>query len=422
MHERWNHSVVFRFTVRTFLWVLCVSVLFILAEGYYSYRLELSRLNAHVDQIEESHVPSIVSSLWLMDYELLNRQLAAIERFPYIHRVVVTNDEGEIFQTREAVPSGRPDRTRALTYTRRGTEIAVGRLELHVDAAALRAAALGSEILSALGHLTTALLAAAVVAVLFRRHVGRHIESIAAHAQKTADPDEEKPFHLDRRTPYDDELAGLVEAINTMRRHLLGRVRERELLMRELHHRIKNDMGFVTALLSLQAGQSTSQEVRGALEEAGQRVSVMAEIYKGIYSGSDLEEVDLSSVIGEVVKNLQRNGLFPAGTVALETEQVTVPVRISVAFGIIANELLTNAAKYSTASGDGTRVTLGLRPFQLPGVAELMVQDTGKGFPERVLRGEQSGFGLTIIGALVEQYGGTITVSNNPGATVVVRM
>lgn len=181
-----------------------------------------------------------------------------------------------------------------------------------MDASALRAAAFESEVFSALGHFATALLAAAVVAVLFRRHIGRHIESIAAHAQKTADPDEEEPFHLKRRIPYDDELEGLVTAINTMRGHLPGRVRERELLMRELHHRIKNDMSFVTALLSLHAGQSNSPEVRGALEEAGQRVSVMAEIYKGIYSGSDLEDVNLSSVIDEVMENMQKTGSSPA--------------------------------------------------------------------------------------------------------------
>lgn len=107
---------------------------------------------------------------------------------------------------------------------------------------------------------------------------------------------------------------------------------------------------------------------------------------------------------------------------AVEAEEVTGPPRISIAFGIIANELPTNAAKYSTASGDGTRVTLSLNPAQSPRFAELKVQDTGTGFPEDVLRGEESGFGLTIIQALVEQHGGTITLSNDPGATVVVRM
>jgi two-component sensor histidine kinase len=422
MNKRWNQSVVFRITLLTFLLMLLISIFFIIAEGYISYRREVVRLTAQIDQIEQSHVPSIVSSLWLTDYELLNQQLTAIEHFPYIEKVVVETDEGDVFQTEKSVRFRVPDRTRVLTYTRRNTKFELGKLELYVDKTRIRESALGSEIISAIAHLVLALFTAATVALLFHRQVGRHIAHIAACSHSSIESETEEPVRLNRKTFHDDELHRLVEAINTMRSSLVSRVQEREIFMREIHHRIKNDMAFVSALLSLQADRSSSSEVQKNLQEAGQRILVMSEIYKGVYSGSSLKEVDLSSVVGEVVKSLRAKGLFPAGTVRTDTEKTIVPVRISVAFGTVANELLTNAAKYSIAAGTGNHVKLTLRPADQPYVAELTVNDNGKGFPEEVLNGERSGFGLTIVRALVKQHKGMISMRNTAGATVVVRI
>lgn len=423
-HRRWDRSIGFRFTILTLLLVLLLSLLVIVGEGTRSYRREVARLNAQIAQIEQSHVPSIVSSLWLTDYELLERQLQAIQRFPYVARVEVTTDEGARYYAGGPADPRLTVRAHPLVYTRREAEVDVGAMRLFVDQRRLQTEALQSEVLSALGYALVAFVTSGVVALLFHRQVGRHVERLAAHAQASTEPDSVEPFELERSTSHHDELDRLVTAINGMREGLIGRMRERELLMRESYHRMKNDMNFVAAVLSLQADQSGSPEVAEALRDARQRVAVMADIYKGIYSGSSLEEVDLASVVREVNADLRARGVLSRTRLTEVVEPVLVPVRISVAAGVILNELVTNAAKYAQCggSGAGAEVRVDLRPAEVPHVALLTVQDNGTGFPSVVVSGERHGFGLTIVRALVEQYDGSLSLRNEPGATVAIRL
>lgn len=419
LNRYWNQSVGLRFTFLTFLFVLTMSALFVLTEVYLSYQQELRRLNAQISQIEESHIPAIVSSLWLTDYVTLTRQLEAIERFPHVRRVVVVNVEGDVFQTGDGAHSMDADGGRVLAHVRRNTEIEVGSMWLYVDENELRNAAVTPSIIfSVVGYFAMAVFIAGVVAVLFRKQVGQYIERLSVYAQESTEPEFDETFELHRRKPYDDELHGLVEAINTMRRSLIGHLRERDLLMREVHHRIKNDMGFVMAFLSLQANQSGSSEAAEALQEASQRVSVMANIYKNIFSGSSVQEVDLATVVHDVVRELHDKNVLPSETVAMEVARITVPVRYAVSFGIILNELLTNAAKYSVSDSAAAHIRVAVRAGETY-TAELEVIDSGKGFPADVLNGERLGYGLTVVKALVEQYDGELTLSNESGATVV---
>lgn len=415
-----TQSVGWRFTGYTFALVLAVSVVFVGVEGYRSYRHEVTRLTRYISQIEESHVPSIVSSLWLTDYDLLNRQLDAIARFPYVARVeVIDVDE----TTHAAGTDARSDlsrRTQKLSYTRRGTSFDVGTMRLYIDQAAIRTVAFRAEVFSAAGHLAGAILSAGIVALLFRRLVGRHLERLAASAQAAPGSDTRAGFALERRKPQQDELDELAQALASMHGSLLGQVAERELLMRDAHHRIKNDLAFVTGLLSLHAHRSDSPDVVGALQDASQRVNVVAEIYQATYSGSSVDSVDLSGVTTRVVAGVQSRGLLQAEAVESDVESVEAPVRLSVAYGVVLNELLTNSVKYAARADSGPAIMVQLDAAQAPRTARLEVTDNGPGFPGPVLRGERLGYGLTIAKALIEQHSGTMTLENGSGARVTV--
>mgnify|MGYP006289117103 FL=1 len=196
---------------------------------------------------------------------------------------------------------------------------------------------------------------------------------------------------------------------------------EKETLLREVHHRIKNDMNFVRSLLSLQANEAKSEEVRDSLDEASNRVSVMGRVYERLYRGGTFRRVQLNKLVEELVADLKSSSI-PAGIpVETEIDELTISTRESVSIGIIVNELLTNSVKYAADHSAEPRVELALRESN-KGKVTLLLRDNGPGLPERVLTKEELGYGLTIVSALVEQHDGTLAMRNEGGAVVEVTL
>ncbi len=192
---------------------------------------------------------------------------------------------------------------------------------------------------------------------------------------------------------------------------------EKETLLREVHHRIKNDMNFVRSLLSLQANEAKSEEVRDSLDEASNRVSVMGRVYERLYRGGTFRRVQLHELVEELVADLKSSSIPARIPVETEIDELTISTRESVSIGIIVNELLTNSVKYAADHSPEPRVELALRESE-EGKVTLLLRDNGPGLPERVLRKEELGFGLTIVSALVEQHDGTLAMRNEGGAVV----
>lgn len=198
-------------------------------------------------------------------------------------------------------------------------------------------------------------------------------------------------------------------------------LREKDLLMREVHHRVKNDMGFVRSLLSLQATYSSSAELASALQEAADRVTVMSHVYERLYRGGNFLQVDVGNVVESLARDL-RASTMPVGiTLSAECEACLVPTRVSVSLGIIVNELVTNSAKHAFERLDGASVSVSLE-LEEPGELRLLVSDNGRGIPDAVKCDGSYGFGLTVVTALVEQHDGEISMWNDRGGVVEVRL
>ncbi len=421
MMKHWRNSLTARFTLFTFLITVLLSIGFILVEGYFSIQREYQRMQTQIAQIEESHVPTIVYSLWLTDDELLCSQLNAVARFPYIDYVKVIDDEGGLFQAGNKDSSALSERSRDLYYTRRETQFDVGTLHIYINEEQLWNSALRSEVLSVSGHLISALIIAFAVAFLFNRMVGNHLMQFAEYAEKRREPYSTEAFQLERKGQYNDELQSLVEAVNEMRSSLSGYIEEREILMKEIHHRIKNDLNLINSLLYLQADKTSSEEAAEALEEASNRLAVMSDIYRQVYSHADFSEVELSVVLHNRVKELIQQGNLTPHQIEVSTETVHVPVRVSVAYGIILNELVTNAIKYSAREKQALKISLTLsKNTTEEHFATLLVADNGEGIPQTILDEENLGYGLTIVKALVEQHGGTFLLYNQDGAHIEI--
>ncbi|HKK47890.1 MAG TPA: histidine kinase dimerization/phosphoacceptor domain -containing protein [Alkalispirochaeta sp.] len=214
-----------------------------------------------------------------------------------------------------------------------------------------------------------------------------------------------------------------------------GLLEERDLLMREVHHRVKNDLSFVYSLLSLQASQTTRSDTREALSEASDRVRVLTDIYRTLTASDTSDAVSVRPLLEKITDNLSGVTVPDHVSVTRHMVDVTVPVRLSVAIGIIYNELLTNSAKYAVSTGTPetpVEIAVSLRLADRkaeagiaesePGAVALVVHDSGPGFPQEVLDQTRYGFGLTVVQSLVAQHEGTLTLENSSGAGVTVTL
>jgi two-component sensor histidine kinase len=193
------------------------------------------------------------------------------------------------------------------------------------------------------------------------------------------------------------------------------------MLLREMQHRVKNDMSLMKSFLSLQAAQSEDPEVRQSLDEAGSRVSILARTYENIYKSTHVETVEVNLLLRRTVSDLRDSTGFGNIRFELDLAEVTVPTKVGVAVALIVNELVTNALKYAFT---GTEDPLIRVSVTLPerGVLELDVRDNGGGFPQSVLAGHSYGYGLTLAKALVRQHNGSIAFENDNGGVVNARL
>lgn len=204
------------------------------------------------------------------------------------------------------------------------------------------------------------------------------------------------------------------------REALEAALREKELLISEVHHRVKNDLNLVHSMLSLQAGRSSSEETARALNDASERIGVMSQIYEQLYRGELTGVVDLKSVISRLIDDIRRAGVRSNVHIQVDVYSVTLSARLALAAGLIINEIVTNSLKYADPEGSSLDITGTVGPTPDGNTLRIAIQDSGRGFPDELLNRRGEGFGFTIVRALTEQYNGTVELKNDSGAFVQV--
>ena len=188
---------------------------------------------------------------------------------------------------------------------------------------------------------------------------------------------------------------------------------EKQMLLREVHHRIKNDMNSISSLLSLQSASLTNPEAVNALEEAQNRISLMSNIYDTLYKAEGYREIPIHDFLETIIENI-RCSYEGFSNISIETdfEEITVPAKQAFPIGIIVNELIANAYKYAFSGVEQGHICTKLYQRD-DGYLEIRVEDNGVGFPAEVTRDGHYGFGLTLVEAFSQQYGGNFRIEQN---------
>src|SRR5208337_226293 len=197
-------------------------------------------------------------------------------------------------------------------------------------------------------------------------------------------------------------------------------LKEKEALLREIHHRVKNNMAVVSSLLSLEARKIKDGAVRSLFEESQQRVRSMALVHEKLYQTKDLSSINfedyIKSIISEIISLYRID--TTAITMEINVEDVELDLESAVPCGLIINELLTNAFKY--AFPDNREGVLSVHLTKNDDTCTLTIKDNGIGLPEGFDYKEANTLGLQLVNVLTGQLDGTLQIKFDKGTEAVV--
>ncbi|MBN1501305.1 MAG: sensor histidine kinase [Spirochaetes bacterium] len=194
---------------------------------------------------------------------------------------------------------------------------------------------------------------------------------------------------------------------------------EKELILHEVHHRIKNNMNTIRSMLSLQAEALEDPALACPLKDAEGRVYSMMILYDKLYQSDNILEMPVNSYLSELINQIFVN--FPNSSfVQLEKNigEFIIDFKKLQILGIIINELITNAMKYAFAGRNKGLLSVSVTAES--GICSVIVSDNGNGMPESVDFNNPSGFGLGLIKILSEQIKGNIQLDRKNGTRVTL--
>lgn len=199
-------------------------------------------------------------------------------------------------------------------------------------------------------------------------------------------------------------------------------LKEKTVLLQEVHHRVKNNLAMICALLNMNAEATESQEARSALQESQQRVSSIALIHEQLYGTENFERVNFAEYTGQLVADLKvAFGAESRGiTIGVQAEPVELGVHRAVPCALILQELLANAFKHAFPGQRHGSIWISFREFK-PGHLELRVRDDGIGIRTGAEKDRGESVGSRIIGILTRQVDGTLEQESSNGTQFVLR-
>lgn len=203
----------------------------------------------------------------------------------------------------------------------------------------------------------------------------------------------------------------------TMEQRLRLSVREKETLLKEMHHRVKNNMQVISSLLRLQAKGVEEQRLRSILEESQNRIRAMALVHEKLYQSHTLSKINFGEYLTLLVRELFASSSLAGRAqvhLKLEIDPVELDVSKAIPCGLLINELISNSLKHAFPDGREGTVSVSLKRLPMSRVA-LSLSDDGIGLPQHTNIAHVSSLGLQIVKTLAGQMGGDLHCENGSG-------
>ncbi len=191
---------------------------------------------------------------------------------------------------------------------------------------------------------------------------------------------------------------------------------EKETLLKEIHHRVKNNLQIISSLLNLQANRTEDEQLKRIMNEAKNRISSMALIHQKIYQSGNLSSVDFQAYIEQMAQSIDTNFNNEKKNITqhIDTHGISLDIDTSIPLGLIINELLTNSYKYAFEGRSSGSITISLKEKNAEEL-ELHVSDDGKGLPAGFDPSALNSLGLKLVKGLASQVKGSVRFESHQG-------
>lgn len=218
----------------------------------------------------------------------------------------------------------------------------------------------------------------------------------------------------------DGEFHGVVAAYTDVselvarEENIQSLVQDKELLLKEVHHRVKNHMQSLVAMLNLYLSTHEDTRIQAELQEIQHKIQVMQSIYQHLYVDDRIDSIMIADLLGTIIDEFVESLLSPGGPeISLSAEEILLPTDQALHAGIIVNELLTNAVKYARPGEKIIRIEVYVRRTN-DGALQIIVTDNGR--EEIPITPEEYGFGLQLVEGYTAQYEGEFRIEHNSAA------
>ncbi len=194
-------------------------------------------------------------------------------------------------------------------------------------------------------------------------------------------------------------------------------LKEKEVLLKEIHHRVKNNLQVVSSILNLQSGYIEDKKLQEVFRESQNRIKSMALVHEQLYQTSDLSNISFSEYVNALITNIFRSYAYSPSLVEFKAdiEDIKIDIDTSIVLGLLLNELCTNALKYSFV--DGRKGEFKVSFSQEDNNYILVVSDNGVGLPDGLDLEKAKSMGFLLVRSMITQLDGTLEVDSSSGTS-----
>ena len=219
------------------------------------------------------------------------------------------------------------------------------------------------------------------------------------------------------------DLASANKKLSDSESHLKQLLKEKEALLIEVHHRVKNNLQVISSLLRLEHGRAEGPPTRAVLADMTSRIRAMALLHETLYKNGEFSGVNLAQYIGDVAKYcLAGQGKPRPVELSLTLEPIHVSLQHAIPFGLLTNELISNSLKHGFPNGRLGEIAISLHGLQGSTLCRLQLSDTGVGLPEDFESRREKSLGLNLVQDLASQLGGKLSVEGRANQGVDVKL
>lgn len=220
-------------------------------------------------------------------------------------------------------------------------------------------------------------------------------------------------------------LIGIVRDITERKQveeQIKASLKEKETLLQEIHHRVKNNMQVISSLLKLQSNNVEDSQIKGVLKESESRVYAMSAVHESLHGSEKLSEIDLKSYLFKIITFIFQTYATDHRKIKLNSNVENAPISINQAYplGLIVNELISNSLKYAFPDKKEGEITVTMKKLEKE--LELIVRDDGIGMAKEFDLKNLKSLGLKLVRTLVEnQLNGSVNLDNTNGTKFTIK-